>query len=120
MLNRHNFCRSNADIPLGVALDGTTVELRDTHPVTGIGKLWIGGVNRVCLIDKEKSPTPGQMRFSGDLVKRCTARRQHSGYNNSISDRSNIARLYYVSRADDVIKRNGKMINLLEISTVRF
>ena len=106
-------------VPLGCALKGTVLEVRNVDAASQVGELWIGGTERVCLINDETDLTPGTMRFSGDLVKRGIAHR------NSLSatpqgSSFDLTELFHVGRADDVINRNGKRMNLLEINEVGY
>ncbi|KAG7228753.1 hypothetical protein INR49_008531 [Caranx melampygus] len=88
---------SASSVPLGTPLMDTVVEVRDEqgHAVTeGEGQVFIGGKDRVCLLDEEDSVVPGMMRATGDWVK--------------VKD----TQLYYLGRRDRLIKRHGKRMNL--------
>ncbi|XP_011472063.1 acyl-CoA synthetase family member 4 [Oryzias latipes] len=85
------------EVPLGAPLMDTEVEVRDElgRVVTeGEGQLFLGGGDRVCLLDGESTVVPGTMRATGDWVK--------------IRDQQ----LHYQGRKDRTIKRNGKRVNL--------
>lgn len=92
--------RGIEDVQLGYPLLGTDLELRDLDS-DGIGQLWIGGEDRICLIDEEDPILDRRMRFSGDYVRRAPG-----------------GALHYVGRKDDMIKRNGKRVHLTEIEKV--
>ncbi|XP_037830248.1 beta-alanine-activating enzyme isoform X2 [Kryptolebias marmoratus] len=86
-----------SSVPLGNALTDTVLEVRDERGCViteGEGQVFIGGQDRVCLLDGEDAAVPGTMRASGDWV--------------SIKDEQ----LYYLGRRDRMIKRNGKRVNL--------
>ncbi|XP_034439546.1 beta-alanine-activating enzyme isoform X1 [Hippoglossus hippoglossus] len=88
---------SAASVPLGTPLMDTVVEVRDEHGgvVTGgEGQVFIGGEDRVCLLDDEEDVIPGTMRATGDWV--------------NVKD----GQLFYLGRRDRLIKRNGKRVNL--------
>ncbi|TMS20244.1 Beta-alanine-activating enzyme [Larimichthys crocea] len=84
-------------VPLGTPLMDTTVEVRDEHGcivTEGEGQVFIGGEDRVCLLDDEDTVIPGTMRATGDWV--------------------NVKgeQLCYLGRKDRLIKRHGKRVNL--------
>ncbi|XP_022607126.1 acyl-CoA synthetase family member 4 [Seriola dumerili] len=86
-----------SSVPLGTPLMDTLVEVRDEHGCVvteGEGQVFIGGEDRVCLLDEEQAVVPGTMRASGDWV--------------NVKD----AQLYYLGRRDRLIKRHGKRVNL--------
>lgn len=93
LLQSSNFMSS---VPLGTPLMDTVVEARDEHGVVteGEGQVFIGGADRVCLLDDEDTVVPGTMRATGDWV--------------DIRD----SQMYYMGRKDRLIKRHGKRINL--------
>ncbi|XP_008280210.1 beta-alanine-activating enzyme [Stegastes partitus] len=91
--NNHSVC----SVPLGAPLMDTVVEVRDEHGcrvTEGEGQVFIGGKDRVCLLDDEDAVVAGTMRATGDWV--------------TVKD----AQLYYQGRKDRMIKRNGKRVNL--------
>ncbi|XP_077391321.1 beta-alanine-activating enzyme [Festucalex cinctus] len=84
-------------VPLGRPLMGTRVEVRgrDGDVVTeGEGEVFVGGDERVCLLDHEDAPVPGTMRATGDWVD------------------VNGGHMYYRGRKDRSVKRHGKRVNL--------
>ncbi|XP_051930080.1 beta-alanine-activating enzyme isoform X1 [Hippocampus zosterae] len=84
-------------VPLGSPLMGTRVEVRDQDGgvvTEGEGEVYIGGDERVCLLDHEDSAVPGTMRATGDWVE------VRGG------------QMYYLGRKDRSIKRHGKRVNL--------
>ncbi|KAG7458390.1 acyl-CoA synthetase family member 4 [Solea senegalensis] len=84
-------------VPLGSPLMDTVVEVRDEHGCVvteGEGQVFIGGKDRVCLLDDEEAVIPGTMRATGDWV--------------IVQD----TQLYYLGRRDSLIKRHGKRVNL--------
>ncbi|XP_049911381.1 beta-alanine-activating enzyme [Epinephelus moara] len=84
-------------VPLGTPLMDTVVEVRDEHGrivTEGEGQVFIGGEDRVCLLDDEETVVPGTMRATGDWV--------------NVED----MQLYYLGRRDRLIKRHGKRVNL--------
>ncbi|XP_053178742.1 beta-alanine-activating enzyme [Scomber japonicus] len=86
-----------SSVPLGTPLMDTVVEVRDEHGCVvteGEGQAFIGGEDRVCLLDDEDTVVPGTMRATGDWV--------------SVRD----SQLYYLGRRDRTIKRHGKRMNL--------
>ncbi|XP_077440315.1 beta-alanine-activating enzyme [Vanacampus margaritifer] len=88
---------ASSAVPLGSPLMGTRVEVRDRdgEVVTeGEGEVFIGGDERVCLLDHEDSPVPGTMRATGDWVD------------------VNGGHMYYRGRKDRSVKRHGKRVNL--------
>uniref|UniRef100_A0AAY4D451 Carrier domain-containing protein n=1 Tax=Denticeps clupeoides TaxID=299321 RepID=A0AAY4D451_9TELE len=90
-------------VPLGAPLDGTEVEVRDKKGclvTEGEGQLFIGGRERVCLLDGEVTVTPGMMRASGDWVL--------------VKD----GQLYYLGRKDRLVKRHGQQVHLDTVQQV--
>ncbi|KAM9831351.1 beta-alanine-activating enzyme [Neosynchiropus ocellatus] len=88
---------TSSSVPLGSPLMATSVEVMDENGsvvTEGEGQVFIGGVNRVCLLDDEDVVRPGTMRATGDWV--------------SVRD----SQLYYLGRKDRMIKRHGKRVNL--------
>uniref|UniRef100_A0A1A8J1X2 Aminoadipate-semialdehyde dehydrogenase n=2 Tax=Nothobranchius kuhntae TaxID=321403 RepID=A0A1A8J1X2_NOTKU len=86
-----------SSVPLGAPLMETVVEVRDEHGCIvseGEGQVFIGGEDRVCLLDGEDTAVPGTKRATGDWV--------------TVKDNQ----LYYLGRRDRIIKRNGKRLNL--------
>lgn len=84
-------------VPLGTPLMKTGVEVRDEEGVIvtkGEGQVFVGGTERVCLLDDETVIVPGTMRATGDWV--------------DIRD----SHLYYLGRKDRLIKRHGQRVNL--------
>ncbi|XP_044054283.1 beta-alanine-activating enzyme [Siniperca chuatsi] len=84
-------------VPLGTPLMDTLVEVRDEHGrivTEGEGQVFIGGEDRVCLLDDEETVIPGTMRATGDWV--------------NVKD----TQLCYLGRKDRLIKRHGKRVNL--------
>ncbi|NWU99282.1 ACSF4 enzyme, partial [Upupa epops] len=89
--------RADFPVPLGSPLLGTKVEVRDTSGsavVEGEGQLFIGGEERVCLLDDEVTVPLGTMRATGDFV------------------RVQGAQLFYLGRKDSQIKRHGKRFHV--------
>ncbi|XP_061540713.1 beta-alanine-activating enzyme isoform X1 [Phycodurus eques] len=96
LLRRPDGSTSSA-VPLGSPLMGTRVEVRDQDGgvvTEGEGQVFIGGDERVCLLDHEEAPMPGTMRATGDWV-------DVKG-----------GQMYYRGRKDRSIKRHGKRVNL--------
>ncbi|XP_061093383.1 beta-alanine-activating enzyme isoform X2 [Conger conger] len=88
---------SGEAVPLGSALMGTAVEVRDEdgQVVTqGEGQLFIGGRDRVCFLGDEVAVAQGTMRSTGDWVE--------------VKD----AHLYYLGRRDRLVKRHGQRLHL--------
>ncbi|XP_039985544.1 beta-alanine-activating enzyme isoform X2 [Xiphias gladius] len=86
-----------SSVPLGTPLMDTVVEVRDEHGhivTEGEGQVFIGGEDRVCLLDDEEVVIRGTMRATGDWV--------------NVKD----AELHYLGRRDRLIKRHGKRVNL--------
>ncbi|XP_051233307.1 beta-alanine-activating enzyme isoform X1 [Dicentrarchus labrax] len=84
-------------VPLGTPLMDTVVEVRDEHDrivTEGEGQVFIGGEDRVCLLDDEETVISGTMRATGDWV--------------NVKD----TQLCYLGRRDRLIKRHGKRVNL--------
>ncbi|XP_074651678.1 beta-alanine-activating enzyme-like [Tubulanus polymorphus] len=94
---------SDAPVYLGEVLSNTVLEVRDELGgviTEGLGRLFIGG-ERCCVINDEVDSCT--MRDSGDEVK-------------ILSEGSVI----YLGRCDDVIKRNGKRVNLNHIESLLY
>ncbi|XP_043984873.1 beta-alanine-activating enzyme isoform X2 [Gambusia affinis] len=92
-----------SSVPLGTPLMDTVVEVRDEDGCViteGEGQVFIGGEDRVCLLDGEDTVVSGTMRATGDWV--------------NVKD----AQLYYLGRRDRMIKRNGKRVNLDSLQQV--
>ncbi|NP_001410730.1 beta-alanine-activating enzyme [Danio rerio] len=88
---------TDAPVPLGEPMLDTVMEVRDEtgHLVTeGEGQLFIGGQNRVCLLDDEETVVKGTMRATGDWVQ---------------VQNSN---LYFLGRKDRLVKRFGQRVHL--------
>ncbi|XP_012721863.2 beta-alanine-activating enzyme [Fundulus heteroclitus] len=86
-----------SSVALGTPLMDTVVEVRDEDGCVvtqGEGQVFIGGEDRVCLLDGEDTVVPGTMRATGDWV--------------NVKD----AELHYLGRKDRMVKRNGKRLNL--------
>ncbi|XP_029285860.1 beta-alanine-activating enzyme [Cottoperca gobio] len=84
-------------VPLGTPLMDTMMEVRDEHGhivTEGEGQVFIGGDDRVCLLDDEETVVAGTMRATGDWV--------------NVKD----TQMYYLGRRDRLIKRHGKRVNL--------
>ncbi|NXJ47760.1 ACSF4 enzyme, partial [Spizaetus tyrannus] len=89
--------RTDFPIPLGSPLLGTKVEVRDTNGsavLEGEGQIFIGGEERICFLDDEISVPLGTMRETGDFV------------------RVQNAKLFFLGRKDNQIKRHGKRFNI--------
>ncbi|XP_072538739.1 beta-alanine-activating enzyme [Salminus brasiliensis] len=87
----------DASVPLGDPLMDTALEVRDEggRLVTeGEGQVFIGGQERVCLLDDEITAAKGTMRETGDWVM---VKHKH---------------LYYLGRKDRLVKRHGQRIHL--------
>uniref|UniRef100_A0A8C4ZRG8 Aminoadipate-semialdehyde dehydrogenase n=1 Tax=Gadus morhua TaxID=8049 RepID=A0A8C4ZRG8_GADMO len=92
-----------SSIPIGAPLLNTSVEVRDDWGcviTAGQGQLFIGGQERVCLIDDESTMVPGTMRATGDWVE---MEGKH---------------LHYLGRRDRLVKRNGQRVNLDTVQQV--
>ncbi|XP_076009740.1 beta-alanine-activating enzyme isoform X2 [Genypterus blacodes] len=90
-------------VPLGTPLMDTVVEVRDENGCVvteGEGQVFIGGKDRVCLLDDEDTAVPGTMRATGDRVK--------------VKDKQ----LYYLGRRDRLIKRHGQRVDLDSLQEV--
>uniref|UniRef100_A0A8C7MBT9 Aminoadipate-semialdehyde dehydrogenase n=2 Tax=Oncorhynchus kisutch TaxID=8019 RepID=A0A8C7MBT9_ONCKI len=88
---------AESSVPLGPPLMETTVELRDEDGCVitqGEGQVFIGGMDRVCLLDDEVNVAPGTMRSTGDWVQ--------------IRD----THLYFLGRRDRLVKRHGQRLHL--------
>ncbi|XP_034736790.1 beta-alanine-activating enzyme [Etheostoma cragini] len=86
-----------SSVPLGSPLMDTMMEVRDDHGrivTEGEGQVFLGGEDRVCLLDDEETVVPGTMRATGDWV--------------NVKD----AQLFHLGRRDRLIKRHGKRVNL--------
>jgi acyl-CoA synthetase len=79
-------------VPIGAFLQDVE------HAISDTGELWLGGINRRCLVGDEVVPV--DMRPTGDLV------RTHGG------------RLYILGRVDDQIKRYGRRIHLNMVNAI--
>ncbi|MCJ8743563.1 hypothetical protein PDJAM_G00095550 [Pangasius djambal] len=88
----------NGSVPLGEPLMDTAVEVRDENGrlvTEGEGQVFIGGQERVCLLDDETmTAAKGVMRATGDWVM---VQNSH---------------LYYLGRKDRLVKRHGQMLHL--------
>ncbi|XP_078073542.1 beta-alanine-activating enzyme [Mustelus asterias] len=90
-------------VPLGFPLLGTILDVVDNSGQIiheGEGQVFIGGKERVCFLDDEKTVCPGTMRATGDWV--------------IIKD----GHMYYKGRQDNQIKRHGKRLNLESVQQV--
>ncbi|NXS89959.1 ACSF4 enzyme, partial [Erpornis zantholeuca] len=89
--------RMDFPIPLGSPLLGTKLEVRDANGsavLEGEGQIFIGGEERICLLDDEITVPLGTMRETGDFV------------------RVKNAKLFFLGRKDNQIKRHGKRFNI--------
>ncbi|NXC18582.1 ACSF4 enzyme, partial [Corythaeola cristata] len=89
--------RTDFPVPLGSPLLGTKVEVRDTNGsavLAGEGQLFIGGEERICFLDDEIAVPLGTVRETGDFV------------------RVQNAKLFFLGRKDNQIKRHGKRFNI--------
>ncbi|NXW06183.1 ACSF4 enzyme, partial [Fregetta grallaria] len=89
--------RTDFPIPLGSPLLGTKVEVKDTNGsavLEGEGQIFIGGEERICFLDDEITVPLGTMRETGDFV------------------RVQNAKLFFLGRKDNQIKRHGKRLNI--------
>ncbi|NXJ73889.1 ACSF4 enzyme, partial [Trogon melanurus] len=89
--------RDDFPIPLGSPLLGTKVEVRDANGAAvleGEGQVFIGGEERICFLDDEVTVPLGTMRETGDFV------------------RVQNAKLFFLGRKDNQIKRHGKRFNI--------
>ncbi|NWW85512.1 ACSF4 enzyme, partial [Rhynochetos jubatus] len=89
--------RTDFPVPLGSPLLGTKVEVRDTNGsavLEGEGQIFIGGEERICFLDDEVTVPLGTMRATGDFV------------------RVQNAKLFFLGRKDNQIKRHGKRFNI--------
>ncbi|XP_057696637.1 beta-alanine-activating enzyme isoform X1 [Corythoichthys intestinalis] len=88
---------ASSAVPLGSPLIGTKVEVRDEDGgvvTEGEGQVFIGGDQRVCILDQEETAIAGTMRATGDWV-------DLKG-----------GQMFYCGRKDRRIKRHGKRVNL--------
>ncbi|KAG1964383.1 beta-alanine-activating enzyme [Pimephales promelas] len=88
---------TDLSVPLGEPMLDTIMEVRDEtgRLVTeGDGHLFIGGQERVCLLDDEETVVKGTMRATGDWVL--------------VRD----SRLYFQGRKDRLVKRFGQRVHL--------
>ncbi|XP_056337435.1 beta-alanine-activating enzyme [Danio aesculapii] len=88
---------TDVSVPLGEPMLDTVMVVRDEtgRLVTeGEGQLFIGGQNRVCLLDDEKTVVKGTMRATGDWVQ--------------VRD----SNLYFLGRKDRLVKRFGQRVHL--------
>ncbi|XP_010870563.2 beta-alanine-activating enzyme isoform X1 [Esox lucius] len=93
----HSTDLTEASVPLGSPLMDTTVGVRDEEGrvvTQGEGQVFIGGMDRVCLLDDEVTVAPGTMRSTGDWVR--------------VRD----TQLYYLGRRDRLVKRHGQRLHL--------
>uniref|UniRef100_A0A8C1YGA1 Beta-alanine-activating enzyme n=1 Tax=Cyprinus carpio TaxID=7962 RepID=A0A8C1YGA1_CYPCA len=84
-------------VPLGEPMLDTVMEVRDETGrlvAEGEGQLFIGGQERVCLLDDEETVVEGTMRATGDWVQ--------------VRD----SQLYFLGRKDRLIKRFGQRVHL--------
>uniref|UniRef100_A0A8C3R3D4 Beta-alanine-activating enzyme n=1 Tax=Cyanoderma ruficeps TaxID=181631 RepID=A0A8C3R3D4_9PASS len=89
--------RTDFPIPLGSPLLGTKVEVRDANGsavLEGEGQIFIGGEERICFLDDEVTVPLGTMRETGDFV------------------RVKNAKLFFLGRKDNQIKRHSKRFNI--------
>ncbi|NWW58675.1 ACSF4 enzyme, partial [Ifrita kowaldi] len=90
--------RMDFPIPLGSPLLGTKLEVRDANGsavLEGEGQIFIGcGEERICFLDDEITVPLGTMRETGDFV------------------RVKNAKLFFLGRKDNQIKRHGKRFNI--------
>ncbi|NXS29159.1 ACSF4 enzyme, partial [Pomatostomus ruficeps] len=89
--------RTDFPIPLGSALLGTKLEVRDANGsavLEGEGQIFIGGEERICFLDDEITVPLGTMRETGDFV------------------RVENTKLFFLGRKDNQIKRHGKRFNI--------
>ncbi|XP_048062357.1 beta-alanine-activating enzyme isoform X1 [Megalobrama amblycephala] len=88
---------TDISVPLGEPMLDTIMEVRDEtgRLVTeGEGQLFIGGQERVCLLDDEETVVKGTMRATGDWVQ--------------VRDSC----LYFQGRKDRLVKRFGQRVHL--------
>ncbi|KAM8874194.1 beta-alanine-activating enzyme isoform 2-T2 [Spinachia spinachia] len=88
---------SPPSVPLGAPLMDTRLEVRDERGriiTEGEGQVFIGGGERVCLLDGEEAAVAGTMRASGDWVE--------------VRD----TQMFLLGRRDRLVKRHGKQVNL--------
>nr|XP_020499456.1 beta-alanine-activating enzyme [Labrus bergylta] len=93
----HSNSLAVSSVPLGTPLMDTLVEVRDENEclvTAGEGQVFIGGEDRVCLLDDEEDVVRGTMRATGDWV--------------NVRDKQ----LFYLGRRDRLVKRHGKRVNL--------
>ncbi|XP_058693837.1 beta-alanine-activating enzyme isoform X2 [Poecile atricapillus] len=89
--------RTDFPVPLGSPLLGTKLEVRDANGsavLEGEGQILIGGEERICFLDDEITVPLGTMRETGDFV------------------RVENAKLFFLGRKDNQIKRHGKRFNI--------
>uniref|UniRef100_A0A3B1KH26 Aminoadipate-semialdehyde dehydrogenase n=1 Tax=Astyanax mexicanus TaxID=7994 RepID=A0A3B1KH26_ASTMX len=87
----------DGSVPLGGPLMDTALEVRDKGGglvTEGEGQAFIGGQDRVCLLDDEITAARGTMRATGDWVM---VKNSHT---------------YYLGRKDRLVKRHGQRVNL--------
>ncbi|KAK7495282.1 hypothetical protein BaRGS_00013464 [Batillaria attramentaria] len=98
---------SEDPVPIGCPLTGTKIKVvgeSGEDVLCGTGEIWIGGSERVCLLDDETEDI-----LTGDVVWRPTGdlgRVDESG------------RIFCLGRNDRQIKRNGKRLNLSTLQQV--
>ncbi|XP_067272957.1 beta-alanine-activating enzyme [Pseudorasbora parva] len=88
---------TDESVPIGEPMLDTIMEVRDEtgRPITeGEGQLFIGGQERVCLLDDEETVVKGTMRATGDWVQ------------------VRESRLYFQGRKDRLVKRFGQRVHL--------
>lgn len=88
---------ADVSVPLGEPMLDTIIEVRDETGclvTDGEGQVFIGGQERVCLLDDEKTVVRGTMRATGDWVQ---VRKSH---------------LYFLGRKDRLVKRFGQRVHL--------
>ncbi|XP_037325420.2 beta-alanine-activating enzyme isoform X2 [Pungitius pungitius] len=88
---------TSPSVPLGAPLRDTRLEVRDERGrvvTEGEGQVFIGGGERVCLLDDEEAAVAGTMRASGDWVE--------------VRD----TQMFFLGRRDRLVKRHGKRVSL--------
>ncbi|XP_069056937.1 beta-alanine-activating enzyme isoform X2 [Pleurodeles waltl] len=98
-----NTVRDDPAVPLGIPLLGTIVEVRDANGSIveeGEGQLFLGGKERICLLDDEASVSSSTMRETGDWV--------------TVKD----GNIMFLGRKDNQIKRHGKRLNIEYVQQV--
>lgn len=95
--------REEPAVPLGIPLLGTIVQVRDANGSIveeGEGQLFLGGKERICLLDNEASVSSTTMRETGDWV--------------TVKD----GNILFLGRKDNQIKRHGKRLNIEYVQQV--